>query len=233
MSADKTADALPNLQAMKARPMSQPLAALPTFAEAPALPPFESAQDALHWAVEVLRRRRLPRHSGTLTNRVALSARQKMATDLARLNLAAEATQVAATWGGRFQPHLPHDAAGRLSLALQIEQSMATLPPEAARLLKLWAWGDWADEARLHAAQVHQEKLRQQGVRVRLSYRYSLEQLATLAGLSKATIWRQLQAALKLLQQGLEQQEIVSAPLALNGVPPKARKPVQRHEFGK
>jgi hypothetical protein len=187
----------------------------------------------LLWAVEVLRRRRLPRSSAPLANQVALSHAQQRAVALESLNLAAEASATAAQWGGRFQPNLPHDAAGRLGLALKIEGMLCHLPPASSQLLRLWAWGDWADESRLHAALVHQEKLRRQGIRARLSYRYSTAQLALLAGVSKATLWRQLQAALTTLETALTAQDLVSRIHTLQTNERPIAKPVSRQDFGK
>lgn len=214
-------------------PTPLPLAAVSGLPESSPQAPFGNAGEALLWAVEVLRRRRLPRSSATLTNQVALSHAQQQAVALERLNLAAEASATAAQWGGRFAPNLPHDAEGRLGLALKIEATLQTLPNAEAQLLKLWAWGDWADEARLRAAQIHQEKLRQQGIRARLSYRYSTAQLALLAGLSKATLWRQLQGALRALEAALAGQGLVSNPKITADHEVQIAKPVLRYEFGK
>ncbi len=183
--------------------------------------------------MEVLRRRRLPRSSAPLANQVALSHAQQRAQALESLNLAAEASATAAQWGGRFHPNLPHDAAGRLGLALKVEAALHTLLTPQAQLLKLWAWGDWADESRLHAALVHQEKLRRQGIRARLSYRYSTAQLALLTGVSKATLWRQLQVALSALETALAGQELVSRPRTLQENELQPAKPVSRQDFGK
>ncbi|MCA3243793.1 MAG: hypothetical protein INF43_00620, partial [Alphaproteobacteria bacterium] len=216
------------------RPMTALLPLLPTTpAEAAAPPPFGSAGEALLWATEVLRRRRLPRNSGTLAERVALAPAQQQEAALAALNLGQEASQVAAHWGQRFRPNLPHDAAGRLSLALQIEQALQQLPAAPQQLLRLWAWGDWTDEARLNAALAHQEKLRRQGIRVRLSYRYSAAQLALLAGVSKATLWRRLHAALGLLEGPLVQCGVVATATAPTSVRSTHAIPVRRAAFGK
>jgi len=211
---------------------------LPTLAaEAPpeAAPeaPFHSAASALLWAAEVLRRRRLPPHSGVLTDRVALGPAQHNYAQLARLNLAQEASQVAAHWGRRFQPNLPHDAGGRLMLALQIEQQLHSLAAPPHHLLRLWAWGDWADDTRLRAALAQQERLRRQGIRARLCYRYSVGQLALHAGVSKATLWRQLHAALRGLEGGLVAQHIVAPPAPPRASAPAPRAAVSRAAFGK
>lgn len=214
--------------------MTALLPLLPTTpAEAAAPPPFGSAGEALLWATEVLRRRRLPRNSGTLAERVALAPAQQQEAALAALNLAQEASQVAAQWGGRFHPNLPHDAAGRLALALQVENALQQLPAEPQQLLRLWAWGDWAEEARLQAALAHQEKLRRQGLRVRLSYRYSVAQLALLAGVSKTTLWRRLHGALALLEQALAATGTVAAPVAPPTTAATPRNRVRRAAFGK
>lgn len=204
-----------------------------TAHDGPHGPLFANAGEALFWAVEVLRRRRLPRTSGSLANRVALTPAQHTAAALERLNLAAEATQVADLWAGRFRPKAPTEAAERLDLALKIEQAAQALPAPMAQLLRLWAWGDWADEPRLRAAMKHQESLRQKGLRVRLSYRYSTAQLALLAGVSKTTLWRRLHAALGLLEAALAPHGIVAPLEKPSSATAKSTATVNRADFGK
>lgn len=160
---------------------------------------FADAEHALQWSCEVLRRRRLPK----------LSSLWKEVSD--------EADAVARAWEGEKAVELPHGAVERLDLALKVEgalDELARADSEAARLLRLWAWGDWADEKRLWAALAMKEKLRRQGVHVRLSYRYSTTQLGRLLGCDRGTAWRRLQVALEgvgrvLVARGL----VVVAPV--------------------
>jgi hypothetical protein len=173
--------------------------------------PFTTAGEAWLWATEVLRRRRLPSTS-PMWRDSAPAPRGWKKEEPSPLNLMAEATQVAENWGKRWRAGLPHDAEGRQSLALQIQlaaDAVRTTNAEAAHILTLWAWGDWADEARLRGALAVQEKARREGMRVRLSYRYSSAQLASLLGLSKTAAWRKLHAALAMLEKELQAHRLV------------------------
>ncbi len=188
-------------------------------AAAPA--PFATAGEAWLWAVEVLRRRRLP--SSAPMWRDAAPAPKGWHDAPKALNVMAEATHVAERWGGRFKANLPHDAEGRYALALQVQlaaDAVAAQQPQGGRLLMLWAWGDWADEARLRTALIMQEKARREGLRVRLSYRYSAAQLGAVLGLSKATAWRKLNEALNALAGELVQRRL------LEGLPKAPRREV-------
>ena len=193
--------------------------------------PFATAGEAWLWAVEVLRSRRLP--SSAPMWRDAAPAPKGWHETPTALNLMAEATQVAESWGGRFKANLPHDAEGRYALAQVVQAAVMALRAEEAKLLSLWAWGDWADEARLRTALIMQEKARRDGLRVRLSYRYSAAQLGVVMGLSKATAWRKLNEALNALAGELVQRRLLeSLPKApRRDAEQPSQRQVQRREF--
>lgn len=135
-------------------------------------PVFETTEAALQWAVEVLRRRRLPRNSRIWQE------------------LAPEMQAVEEAWVGTKNLLIPTDADERLDLALTVMEALEGLKETDSRVLKLWSMGDWADEGRLRAALAIQETMRRQGVRVRMSYRYTFEQVATATACTKKTAWR-------------------------------------------
>jgi hypothetical protein len=149
---------------------------------------FMTAEEALHWAVEVLRRRRLP----------ALSAFWK--------SVKGEVDDAAQSWGMGGSVLMPTDPQDRMALAMTVDKALATIgtrDPAHEHILRLWAWGDWADDARLQSALAFQERCRREGTRVRIAYRYSYEQLGFLLKCDKKTAWRRVQEALKALQDEL------------------------------
>lgn len=153
---------------------------------------FETAEEALQWAVEVLRRRRLPRSSRIW---------QEMAPEMQAVEEA---------WAGRKNMLIPADADERLDLALTVMEALERLKPDEVRVLKLWSLGDWADEGRLQAALAIQEKLRREGLRVRMSYRYTFEQVAIADACTKKTAWRRVQKALAKLSRELQLRGVVA-----------------------
>jgi hypothetical protein len=164
-------------------------------------PFFGTAIDALYWAAEVLRTRRYPKLSRIYQQVVA-------AWD-AENNEAPEA------------PHdtpitpplpLPRDPDTRYCLAQEIVTALTNLTPDQAQLLVLAAWGDWADETRLRQALALQEKFRRQGVRVRLSYRYSLRRLGEILGHDHKYAGRRMDAALHAYTATLVAHGIVWQP---------------------
>lgn len=145
---------------------------------------FASAEEALKWAVEVLRRRRLPRTAGFWRE------------------IEAEAEWAEQVWEGTKNLSLPQTADERMELALKVMEGLQALVDKdvaRGRLLQLWAWGDWADEGRLAAALAIQEKCRREGVRVRLAYRYSYAQLGVVMRCDKKVAWRRVQEGLAAL----------------------------------
>lgn len=134
---------------------------------------FDSAQGAMLFATDVLRRRRFPK--------------------------------IGNTYNGE-KPRVMHMAAGeddKYTLALSVYQCLARLDEDMQRLLKLHFWGDYVETQKLHAAIALQEKWRQEGKRVRLSYMYSQRQLASILGVGKSTVERRLNKALRLLSREL------------------------------
>lgn len=178
---------------------------------------FDDAEQALCWAAEVLRRRRWP----------------KLCALWREVGGESEAEYVAGRWGGERLVGLPLDAEDRLSLALKVEDALAGVVARdgvAGQLLRLWAWGDWADEARLRGAMAVQEKCRREGLRVRVAYRYSYAQLGFLLGCDRKAAWRQVQAAVMLLGEELGKRGLVvtvEAPAAVDNL----KKGVQLSDF--
>lgn len=150
---------------------------------------FLNAEEALHWATEVLRRRRVP-HIASFWKEIVH-----------------EATEVSDIWEKSITSlHMPQDAETRFDLAMKVQQALADVAlrdAEAAQLLFLWSWGDWADDVRLHKALSFQEHMRRQGIRVRIAYRYSYSQLGLLLRCHKKVAWRKVQKALTLLSESL------------------------------
>ncbi len=153
---------------------------------------FDTAEQALQWAVEVLRRRRLPRNSRIW---------QEMAPEMQAVEEA---------WVGSKNLLIPTDPDERLDVALTVMEALEGLSETEIRVLKLWSMGDWADEGRLQAALAIQERMRRQGVRVRMSYRYTYEQVAGATACTKKTAWRRVQSALQKLGKELQARGVVA-----------------------
>lgn len=177
---------------------------------------FADAEQALVWSAEVLRRRRLPK----LT---------RMWDDLQE-----EVEFVARAWEGEKHFSLPADEVGRLDLALKVERAldaMAKGDREGAQLLKLWVWGDWADDARLQRALTMQEVLRRRGMRARLSYRYTYAQLGQLLEVDRKAAWRRVQEALGVLGRELLARELVAGVCGEPTWEEEEGRPVRAQEF--
>lgn len=177
---------------------------------------FDNAEDALKWAVEVLRRRRLPRTAGFWRE------------------IEAEAEWTAQVWEGGKNLRLPQGADERMELALAIMEGLVEVDADDAvvgKLVRLWAWGDWADEGRLRVALAMQEKLRREGVRVRMSYRYSYAQLGALLGCDKKVAWRKVQEGLGLLNDKLVGKGIVGMDMMPEQVADNFKKMVYSSDF--
>lgn len=172
---------------------------------------FETAEEALKWAVEVLRRRRLPKTASFWRE------------------IEAEAEFVSEMWQGVRNMRIPQSAEERLGLALKVMQGLDAVA--GGEILKLWVWGDWADEGRLRAALAMQEKLRRDGVRVRISYRYSYEQLGRLMGCDRKTAWRRVQEGLGVLGEKLVELKVVAPVEAGEQVHDNFKKMVYFYDF--
>lgn len=191
--------------------------------------PFDTSAQSWLWATEVLRRKRLPLSSPAWREDVCMTAVQRvtMLAEEAKQRAFTEMEQETNAWHGTFKQRLPQIPAERYALAQRIQAAVQSLPEAYRAILMDWAWGDWANEARLRAALAVQEKARREGKRVRLSYRYSAQQLAGLLGCSKVQAWRKLNAAMKKLEAKLQEIGVVhvaDVPAA------KAVKPQQRVE---
>jgi hypothetical protein len=148
---------------------------------------FEDAHHALIWATEVLRARRFPKIAAFYQE----------------------------AWSGEYGPavkqwcgsrgDLPTEEEERLALALDVYRLLGeAVETQQQRLVVLYYWGDFADEATYRQAQAFQEKMRRQGTRVRLSYRYSFRQLGHVLGMAHKTAAKRLRQAQQALQQALE-----------------------------
>lgn len=160
---------------------------------------FASGRLALAWSTEVLRRRRLPKLS-TLW-------REAGGHEVPHLLESWEAELMSeAPWR-----YLPTQADDRYSLALDVAKVLADMG-ETGQILHLQAWGDWSTDARLRQALAFQEKMRREGVRVLINYRYTFRQLAEMLGTSEATVWRRSRDALRTLEDGLRRKGLLWMP---------------------
>ncbi|MFO0500331.1 MAG: hypothetical protein ACK5YK_01445 [Pseudomonadota bacterium] len=186
--------------------------------------PFETAAQAWIWATEVLRRRRSPTKSPAWRDDIGMTANQRrmLQTELKHQELAEIEAEAAAAWQRGGIPRLPTSGPECYALAQRVQAAVMGLPPEQTQLLMHWTWGDWAEEGRLRAAIALQEKARRQGLTVRLSYRYSAQQIGQLLGCSKIHAWRRINIALKQVERVLHDEGIVarlkipSAPKSLS-----------------
>lgn len=174
---------------------------------------FDNAEHALKWAVEVLRRRRMPK-----------------LTSLWR-EIEAEAEWVGQAWEGPKSMTLPTDRDERMHLALKVMEATTRCGEGAAKLLGLWAMGDWADEGRLTAAMAIQERCRREGLRVRLAYRYTYDQLGAMLGCDRKAAWRRVQEALALLGRELGREGYVVVVDGAEAVTNGFKKSVYFDEF--
>ncbi len=173
---------------------------------------FDNAEHALKWAVEVLRRRRLPKLSSLWRE------------------IEAEAEWIAQAWEGDKNLTLPSDRDERMHLALKVMETV-TRSGEGARVLLLWAMGDWADEGRLAAAMAIQERCRRDGIRVRLAYRYTYDQLGTVLKCDRKGAWRKVQDALHALGRELTLGGMLVAVEGGEQAPDNFKKSVYFDEF--
>ncbi len=194
---------------------------------------FDSAEEALQWSVEVLRRRRLPRLSRIWVEACGARVSEQENADHMR-DLQRDVEAVAAAWGEGPNLRLPRDPDERLSLALWVMRAVDEIgqaQPLLRKTLLLWAMGDWADDARLRAALAFQDKMRREGMRVRISYRYSYEQLGRLLRMTPKSAWRRVQWGLDALGPLLEQRGLLVRPMAPVGEVVNFKKHVQASSF--
>jgi hypothetical protein len=100
---------------------------------------------------------------------------------------------------GSLTPDLPTLPDERYALAIVVDGMLRSLGEEGM-LLRAQMWGDWCDEELLRAAMLRQERLRREGVKVKLRYAYSLRDLGRLAGVSAPTVSRRLGRAQERLE---------------------------------
>lgn len=162
---------------------------------------FADAEHALHWSADLLRNKRQPRLTRLWREVVSGSGEEEpaVAAEVARLTPADAPGQ-----------HLPDTPDDRYALALRVESMVSAI--EGRHLLRLYAWGDWADEARLRGALIMQERARREGFRLRLNYRYSFRQLALQLETDHKTVGKYFRRALEEFSQKLEEAGLLFIP---------------------
>lgn len=163
---------------------------------------FATAEQALMWGADTLRRRRHARLSPLW---------QQMEPSLAHPNPANGNAPLAVPEKLPEPEPLFPNPDDRFAVAVQIEQAVDGLG-EAGKLLRLHAWGDWHSNAALNAAILHQERARQRGDRLRLNIRYSYRQLGIMLNADHKTIARRIRLALNDLSDALEQKGLLYVP---------------------
>lgn len=141
---------------------------------------FNNVDQAICWSFDVLRRRRFARIS---------SVYQEMEQDPLDFEMAQnELTMV--------DCYLPTSAEDSLSLALKVQTLLSqSCMPDELFMLKLFYLGDYASEKRYQTALSMQEKLKEEGKRLRLSVRYSYRQLGAALNVEHKTAKRRLEKA--------------------------------------
>lgn len=147
---------------------------------------FTDAESALLWATEIMRLRRWPKLSSIYNESVPDNVREAVA------DAEGERDRVAEAWQGE-----PLSGFDKYSMAQKVYKALAALAADEQRLLMLYAWGDYADEARLRAALAIQAQMRAEGKRVRLNYRYSYRQLGAIYAVDPKTVARRVRQALE------------------------------------
>ena len=104
------------------------------------------------------------------------------------------------------QNNLPNDPEECVLLAVEIwGLARKHLSEGEYSLLYFRHWGDYATEGRLRRALQLQEKLRNEGKRLRLSYTYSYRQLGTIFKIDHKTVKRHLDKSYENLAKNLEE----------------------------
>ncbi|MFZ2620551.1 MAG: hypothetical protein WAX89_06715 [Alphaproteobacteria bacterium] len=150
-------------------------------------PPFLDAHSAMIWSTEVLRARRFPKiaafYQEAEKGEMAARMREFRAESL----------------------YVPKGAEDRLALAVLVYQAVNQLPEALQQVLNLYYWGDYADALRYRAALAFQERMRQEGLRVRLSYRYSYREVGRQLRMTHVTAKCHVDKALQLLEDALHE----------------------------
>lgn len=158
---------------------------------------FTDGRQALYWSVEVLRRRRLPQLS-------SFWREWQPDAPVPGLPEAWEADLVRPEWA----LHLPTGGEDRYALALSVAGVLAGMGTAGELLLEM-AWGDWVTDARLRTTLAMQERLRRDGVRMLINYRYTFRQMAEMHRVDAKTVWRRVRSALRELEQRLREKGLV------------------------
>lgn len=184
---------------------------------------FSDARWALFWSADVLRRRYLPK-IGAFWREIDAEGTREL-----------ETLQTGVPGRVERAPEkmlLPEDEDDRHALALKVEDVLRGMGPPHGLLLRQLAWGDaWCDAA-LRAAMAHREKARREGLRLRVNYRYTYRQLASLHDCEAKAVWRRVRAAMAAFAAGLHRAGLLWLPEnAAAPVAGPAAKRLQAHEF--
>ncbi len=148
---------------------------------------FNSIGQAIGWATEVMRQRRFPSVS-TFYREMEKEWENEAVQD--------------------FQGEscfLPQDYEDRFSLSMRVYECIdKALNEEQKKLLLTYYWGDFVTEERYRKQMKFQERMRQQEIRVRLSYRYSFRQIAKMIGCSDKTVARKIRGFEELVTEEME-----------------------------
>ncbi len=161
---------------------------------------FADGRQALYWSIEVLRRRRLPQLSRIW---------REWMPDVA-------APGVPEAWEGdlvkpEWALYLPTLAEDRYLLAMEVDGVLAGMGEDGA-LLREMAWGDWVTDVRLRGALALQERLRRDGVRMLINYRYTFRQMAEMKRTDAKAVWRRVRRALRELETRLAGKGLMFRP---------------------
>ncbi len=162
---------------------------------------FDTVKHALSWSTEILRRRRFPKLT-KMYQEIVL----KVGSPKARSSLQ--------SWYGEHG-FLPTEYEDKFSFAMDVYMSVSALEGDLQQVIRLAYWGDYADDARLCKALKMQEYYRRQGIRVRISYRYSLRQIGLSMGVSHQSVKRLLKKAEKKLETLLLEKDLLVGGMRL------------------
>ena len=96
-----------------------------------------------------------------------------------------------------YSPHIDKHI-----LALDLDRlTEHHLTKEEYQLIRLYYWGDYTTPLHLKRARLLQEKHRLEGKRVRLNWRYSFRQIATLRNISTPTVSKRINRAHQKLEE--------------------------------
>ena len=144
---------------------------------------FETIDHALRWSTEVLRGRRFPK--------------------IGRFYLESVDDEGVQEFCGH-RSDMPKTAEDRLCLALEVQKAVdSCLEQEEKAPLTAYYWGDYTNDAIYQKAASFQERMRREGVRVKLNYRYSFRQLGRLLEVSDKTAAKIVRSAQEKIEEEL------------------------------